>query len=532
MPITVNLDAMILREDFEAESGPALDQSRGGNELYLTSLSRDGRLATMRKPAFQRDTSAWTPKIVLDFIKSVVDGDVIPAVIMWRSPLTGKLFVIDGAHRLSALIGWIHDDYGDREDSQRFFGHVIDAAQMHAADVTRKLIDSEVGPYRRLRAYAQQPVTAPDELALKRSRRIMNDPIFIQWVVGDAEAAEKSFLRINSTAVAIDDTEKTLISTRKKPSGLAARALIRSGTGYEYWSGFSEPVKGKIRDLGAEIYNQLIKPIVEYPIVSVDLPVPDRGYSANSSKTIYDLVTYLNPETKQKKGTPTLIDDNDGSQTIAYLEKVKTSTARVFGRQHPGSLALPPGVYCYGMTGKFIPKAFIGAVGFVADLEARDKFFSFTENRAAFENFLLNHRDFMNQISSSQGSGGKRGIPAVIALYNLIYQKLADMGGETEIINAIQEHQSLSFLASLSQIGSGQGTRFSTEDKIAVLLRQSLASELICPVCNARLYRKDRSHDHDKRLADGGRSSQSNLQLTHPYCNTGYKEKLVHAKAS
>jgi len=30
--------------------------------------------------------------------------------------------------------------------------------------------------------------------------------------------------------------------------------------------------------------------------------------------------------------------------------------------------------------------------------------------------------------------------------------------------------------------------------------------------------------DHIKRKEDGGRASMENAQLTHPYCNSGYKE--------
>jgi hypothetical protein len=50
--------------------------------------------------------------------------------------------------------------------------------------------------------------------------------------MGDAKAAEQSFVRINSTAVAIDATEKVLIGSRRKPNGIAARGIVHAGTGY------------------------------------------------------------------------------------------------------------------------------------------------------------------------------------------------------------------------------------------------------------------------------------------------------------
>ena len=36
------------------------------------------------------------------------------------------------------------------------------------------------------------------------------------------------------------------------------------------------------------------------------------------------------------------------------------------------------------------------------------------------------------------------------------------------------------------------------------------------------------SIDHIIRKEDGGASIDSNAQVTHPYCNTGYKEHMAH----
>jgi hypothetical protein len=535
MAMTVNLDAMISREDFESENLDGAEEAkRGGNELYLTQLTEEGRLASMRKPEFQRETSGWRPEIVSGFIKSVVDGDVIPAVIMWRSPRTGKLFVIDGAHRLSALIAWISDDYGDRTESRKFFQHQIDEAQETAAQKTRDLIEKEVGAFAPLRAYAMQNKSNPaaDELKMKRSMRIMNDPIFIQWVSGDAQAAEASFVRINSTAVAIDQTEAELIETRKKPSGIASRAIVRAGTGYQYWQKFGEPTRKEIIEKAKLIYDQLIGPIVNYPVLALDLPASDRKVSANGAKTILDLVTFLNPIMPIKKGKPSVADDLDGSQTIAYLDRVKKSTERVFGRVHSGSLALHPGIYCYGTNGKFISKAFVGAIGFVNSLEANNRFHIFTKHRAKFEEFLIKHRHFVHQIGKGQGSGGNRGVPAIIRLYEYVFTKMVQRQGEQAIIDGLKDHESLSFLHFAPEIVSRRRNKLTKEDSAVVMLRESLANEALCKECGARLYLRDRSRDHKIRVADGGASTPENIQLTHPYCNSGYKEgKLARAKA-
>jgi Protein of unknown function DUF262 len=543
MPVTVNLDAMIDREDFLVTDDTPSDPKTRGSELYLNQLTEEGRLATFKKPDFQRETSAWSPEIVVSFIKSALDGDVIPAIIMWKSPQSGNVFVIDGAHRLSALIAWILDDYGDREISGRFFKYQITEAQNVVADKTRKLVEGEVGNYKKLNAYRRQPDLAPDELALKRSRAIANDPLFIQWVTGDAKAAETSYMRINSTAVAINDAERELIDARRKPDGLAVRAIMRAGTGHEYWSQFDPVVRAEISSLANGIYNHLIKPIVEYPVVTLDLPAADRGYSANSVKTILDLVRYLNPipapsrkkRTKVFASVQEVMDgsDIDGSATIEYLNRVRKSTERVFGREHVGSLALHPAIYCYGSDGKFIPKAFIGAVGFVSELDTKGQFYKFTDYRAKFEEFLLKHRYFVNQIGRSQGSGGKRGISALVRLYAFVFDQISRDATDEKIIEALKLNDTLSFLyvplleEEEEAQESGKSRRFSQTAKATVILRETLAGEIRCPECKARLYRKSISKDHRVNWRSGGLSTSENLDLMHPYCNSGHKERRL-----
>ena len=80
----------------------------------------------LRKPEYQRETNEWTPEKVLGLIESFVNGDLIPAIILWTSK-GNYTFVIDGAHRLGALIAWVNDDYGDWEISRNFFENISDS---------------------------------------------------------------------------------------------------------------------------------------------------------------------------------------------------------------------------------------------------------------------------------------------------------------------------------------------------------------------------------------------------------------------
>ena len=118
----VNLDALIRREDFEVRLDPLPQAAPVATQLKVAELEETSvTFHSLRKPDFQRETSSWTPEKVTELIRAFLDGDLIPSIILWRSPGTGNIFVIDGAHRLGALIAWVHDDYGDGNISQAFF---------------------------------------------------------------------------------------------------------------------------------------------------------------------------------------------------------------------------------------------------------------------------------------------------------------------------------------------------------------------------------------------------------------------------
>ncbi len=106
------------------------------------------RLA-LRKPDFQRETNEWDAKKIYDFLESFINGDLIPSIILWRSN-SGLYFVIDGAHRLSAFISWIFDDYGDGDISNKFFDKNIPEEQKQIASATRKLINEKIGSYKEI----------------------------------------------------------------------------------------------------------------------------------------------------------------------------------------------------------------------------------------------------------------------------------------------------------------------------------------------------------------------------------------------
>jgi hypothetical protein len=153
MPIhMVNLDALIRRDDFAVNVDPKkINPLDDADKMKIVELEPTSLMYKwLRKPDFQRTTAHWPPGKVAGFIESFVSGDLIPALILWQSDISG-IFVIDGAHRLSALIAWVHDDYGDGNISIPFFEGSIPPEQKEAAKQTRDKIAVTVGTYTELK---------------------------------------------------------------------------------------------------------------------------------------------------------------------------------------------------------------------------------------------------------------------------------------------------------------------------------------------------------------------------------------------
>jgi hypothetical protein len=323
MATNVNLDALIVREDFEVlGSGEDIPIK---NSIQIRELERDGFFFSgLRKPDFQRETSEWTPTRVVGLIRTFLEDDLIPAVILWKN--RDLFFVIDGSHRLSALIAWVQDDYGAGDISHKFWGPSIPEEQVTIANNTKKLVETEFGSYKAHR----DAITNPDSYGpdiISRARRLATLSLNLQWVRGDSTKAERSFVRINQQAANITPQELELIENRKKPNAIAARAIFHRGTGHQYWSPFSVDVQAKIKETALDIHNILFSPALRYPIKTLDLPAGGAVYASTALRMIYDFVDMC-------AGVPAKAVDVDGSKTIEYLCKYPPAK--------PGALGCEP----------------------------------------------------------------------------------------------------------------------------------------------------------------------------------------------
>lgn len=174
--------------------------------------------------------------------------------------------------------------------------------------------------------------------------------------------------------------------------------------------------------------------------------------------------------------------------------------------------------------------AFLAAVAFVQDLAEKRRLLKFSEKRREFEEFLVKHKYFLNQIVRRYGSL-QRSVPPIQKLYTVLFEGLRDSKSEGEIISQLQDSATNRLPVKLVDAGDREhGRDFSTKTANAVYLESVLQSAPRCGICEARLHMKSATVDHKIRKEDGGTGAPANGQLTHPYCNSGYKEHLHSVK--
>ncbi|BAT53342.1 hypothetical protein NOS3756_23020 [Nostoc sp. NIES-3756] len=513
----VNLDALIPREDFEVEEN--INPGKKKETISIEDIKLDSFFFNnIRKPDFQRETNEWDKFRICEFIKSFIEGDLIPAIILWRST-GGYLFVIDGSHRLSSLSAWVNDDYGDGTISKFFYDGVIPDEQLKIADETRKLVNKTIGSYQDFRL----ALTHPDKVkpqVVKYAKNLAALAIQLQWVEGDASKAESSFFKINQQAAPIDKTELKLLESRRKPNSIAARAIIRSGKGHKYWSSFPDEIQNQIQVIAKEINEILFEPKLQNPIKTLDIPMGGKLYSSQTLPLILDFVNIVNGIDFNNKG---LDDDTSGEETIKILKNIRKIAYRLNGN-HPSSLGLHPIVYFYSKEGRYRTVYFLAIVDFVMELDKRKKIDIFIEFREKFEKFILDN-DYLIQDIYVKYRSIQKSYKYISIFYQEVIKGLKNGKTIDDTIHDITLSNDFKYLniRKITQIVKSLETDFDTNKKSEIYITNTLKNANRCQICGGLIHRNSISFDHIQRKQDGGLATVDNGQLTHPYCNTGYK---------
>lgn len=530
MAEVVNLDALIPREDFLASEG-ADAGSTGKSEASRTDLTKgESFYLTLRKPDFQRETAAWSPEAVRDFIKAFIDGDLIPSVICWQSPARLS-FVIDGAHRLSAIMAWLQDDYGDGEESIKFYSNSIPDEQRKIAKKTRTLVEGAVGSWKDYRAESANPGSNPS--LTNRARALAHSSIPLLWIKGnDSSKAERAFLTINRSAVQIDPTELNILNSRFNPNAIAARAIVRNATGNKYWKEFSATAQQEVESLARDTYKALYSPPLNPPIRTDDLPIAGHGYGSQTLPLIFDFVNIANglPVIDASKAKNMRPDKSqpDESATLNVLRTAERMARRMTG-VHASSLGLHPAVYFYSASGRHQPTAVLAMAALIVDLEAASKFSDFTKVRAAFEDFLVEHKAFINQITTKYGSMAK-GYRQMKDYFSYVLEGFIAGRAKEEVVSSLATHDRYHTLVKENPITTKKVKDFSQATKQFAFLRDALSKTFQCHICGARIDTKAMQLDHAIDKKAGGLGDGENAKWAHPYCNSTFKYSIGYVK--
>ncbi|GAB1543257.1 hypothetical protein NUACC21_59310 [Scytonema sp. NUACC21] len=507
------LDALISREDFDVQDESQVPQGPHKTTLSYSDFKIPGFFfASLRKPDFQRETNEWNAEKVCDLIESFLDGDLIPAVILWKYA-DSYTFVIDGAHRISALAAWVNDDYGDGKLSRRFFDNSIPESQIDNAKKARELINSRIGAFKHYEESLFEPDLAENKVK-KRLKSLGTRAIQLQWVDGDSRKAESSFFKINQKSTPISDTEIAVLESRRKPSGLCSRAILRGGQGYKYWQTYNSPIADDIQKEAEEINKLIFNPILTSPIKSLDLPLGGKNHAANSLSMIYELVCLFK--------SPEEANDENGEKTLSLLKSIRKALRRV-NDIHPSSLGLHPAIYIYSSSGNFRVSCFHAVIEFSKKLEQKHKLDIFTKYRADFESILMASDNIIQQIVRKVRQANKAILP-IVNYFEAVLDELSKGVPAQDVLKNVLLKKEFSYLTmEVIEQTETKASSFSKDTKSAAFIREAIKVAPRCSICNGLLHTKSIQIDHKIRKQDGGTGSLENAQLSHPYCNSTYK---------
>lgn len=102
----------------------------------------------------------------------------------------------------------------------------------------------------------------------------------------------------------------------------------------------------------------------------------------------------------------------------------------------------------------------------------------------------------------------------------MVMTGLLEGKNESEILLEIrQKYNKVNFVKEEEMVGAD----FNSNRKSETYISTALKSVVRCGICGGVVHINSTSVDHVERKREGGLGTAANGQITHPYCNTGYK---------
>ena len=213
-------------------------------------------------------------------------------------------------------------------------------------------------------------------------------------------------------------------------------------------------------------------------------------------------------------------DDETGEATLNVLTKALRILSRITGNS-ARSLGLHPAVYFYNERGRHSSFLFLAMIMLITErVDNNDDLFfkNFSLARACLEKFLIENKSLIStllrNITRTQRVPSTRDL-----LSYLVSQLTADA-----VVTPEMAISHLGLRGRVFDADVNPRQQFSDDVKSIAFIQNALESALRCPICDGLLDpTKSVSYDHRVPRRDDGGGEVENVQLAHPYCNTGIK---------
>lgn len=569
----VHLDHLIQRlsiryllpvDNFLETNTPTSNAPTRINDTYIRySDIKSDWFEKLKKPDFQRETNAWTPYQCKEFIESVFLGQIIPSIILWKSPETSMTYILDGAHRLSVIRAWMTNDWGDKAGIY-YERRDIDQIKVIATDV-RNLINASVGSFddfrnsynelQRLIKESKAPKKEMSDKAFKQASFYSevigsNSSLYAQWETGDYNSAEQSFLRINRQGQPLDPWEATLIEYRKGSYSRTIMHIANGGENGHFWPNENlndnqKETVSKFAGISKLIYEKLFVPSFNLPIR--ELTVPILVAPAYFQKHVYllELIPLLvwNAIDPEYEDQIKLLKEDYQSSTEevinnanAIFQTLNSKLAHLASNSNDSlSLSLVPLIYWYNHRGQFVRSLLYGFIYWIfsgTEKEIKNRKIIFSAYRDKVEYILFEYKQEIAALAALSGAGLKATRSIALFFDQLLLFLSENKNLNLNDIILDEKVLQLTLQKRKDKSSAKPGRNFTKRDQSQSNIIELFESSIRCHICGGIVNLKfgGIQYDHVKEYKMVKETDPQNMRPTHPFCNNN-RPKIEEYKA-
>ena len=543
--------------------------SRGSQEdtsLRYDDIRRDDWFGRIRKPDFQRETNAWTPDDCAEFLDSVVNGRIIPSIILWRNEENNLTYVLDGAHRLSVIRAWMIDDWGNK--SGEYYDRREKNDIIEIAKKTREIVGRRVGHFKDFLAAYEESEIIVNEGGAPKQKMVpgkFNQSAFygrvvtgfqtlpLQWERGDYDSAEQSFLRINRRGQALDTWEATLIEFRQSSYARCTMSIANGGESGHYWpdTGIEKNLLERLNtfsEKAAKIHKVLFVPPFSQPVTNINVPMMVAPAYFQKHKYLLEvipLIVWREIAISEEQQIKLMKADlkADASEVIRNADKILSILDErlehfITANHNSKSLSIVPLFYWYNQKAQYARGLLYGFIYWLfagTDEDITNRKLVFSANRDRFEKILFILKSEIATLQESGGAGLHSTKKAATFFQDFLslLQRKPELSGDSEeltseVLGILRERGRITSRAKKEK----SSRAYSRRDKSQINTREIFDSAIRCHICGGivNLQYGGTQYDHVDDFALSRVTDPETGKPTHPFCNR-YKKQIQTYKS-